>query len=224
MDIPGVGPIKGDWDLRSDVDGYIGNIDLSGKRVLEIGPASDFLTMEMEKRGAEVVALEVTDEPGWDYVPFPVEITGPKLVERRSMMCRLKNSFWFNHGANRSRSRLIYADAYNIPNEIGHFDVSIMAAVLLHTHSPLQIVSECAKRSSTLIITDLYYPDLEGAAVSRLRPTAENLQWDMWWEFSSDFFTQFAKVLGFSNVRTSLSEHAHFGHSYKFFTVVASGR
>jgi len=40
-------------------------------RVLEIGPASGFLTFEMEKRGADVISVEVTDEHGWDFVPYP---------------------------------------------------------------------------------------------------------------------------------------------------------
>ncbi len=48
------------------VDEYLGKVDFAGQRVLEIGPASGFLTFEMEKRGAEVVSVEVTDEHGWD--------------------------------------------------------------------------------------------------------------------------------------------------------------
>jgi predicted nicotinamide N-methyase len=38
------------------VDPYLGNFDFVGKRVLDVGAASGFLTFEMEKRGAEVVA------------------------------------------------------------------------------------------------------------------------------------------------------------------------
>jgi hypothetical protein len=72
MELPGLGVIEGrDWDLRGRVDEYLGNVDFAGKRVLEIGPASGFLTFEMEKRGAEVVSVEVTDEHGWDFVPLP---------------------------------------------------------------------------------------------------------------------------------------------------------
>ena len=53
MELPGRGVIEGqDWDLRGRVDEYLGNVDFAGQRVLEIGPASGFLTFEMEKRGA----------------------------------------------------------------------------------------------------------------------------------------------------------------------------
>src|SRR5689334_17854377 len=72
MELPGHGVIEGrDWDLRRGVDEYLGKVDFDGQRVLEIGPASGFLTFEMEKRGAEVVSVEVTAEHGWDFVPYP---------------------------------------------------------------------------------------------------------------------------------------------------------
>ena len=77
MELPGHGVIEGrDWDLRGGVDEYLGKVDFAGQRVLEIGPASGFLTFEMEKRGAEVVSVEVTDEHGWDFVPYPAEKIG----------------------------------------------------------------------------------------------------------------------------------------------------
>ena len=61
---PGVGKIIGLWDLRQTVDDYVGRIDFAGKRVLEIGPASGFLTIEMERRGADVVAVELPEGIG----------------------------------------------------------------------------------------------------------------------------------------------------------------
>ena len=53
MEIPGHGLVTGQWDLRGGVDDYLGKVAFAGQRVLEIGPASGFLTFEMEKRGAE---------------------------------------------------------------------------------------------------------------------------------------------------------------------------
>src|SRR3954452_24271400 len=99
MEIPGHGVVRGQWDLRGKTDEYLGGFDFSGKRVLEIGPASGFLTFELEKRGADVISVEVTDEHGWDFVPYPdarlEEVFGP----RRIVMQQLKNSYWFSHAA-----------------------------------------------------------------------------------------------------------------------------
>src|ERR1700738_2087593 len=97
VEIPDHGVVAGQWDLRGKVDEYLGHYKFAGKRVLEIGPASGFLTFEMEKRGAEVVALEVPDDPGWDFVPFPDERMAPIFEPRRVGMNRIKNSFWFLH-------------------------------------------------------------------------------------------------------------------------------
>ena len=148
MELPGRGVIEGrDWDLRGRVDEYLGNVDFAGQRVLEIGPASGFLTFEMEKRGADVISVEVTDEHGWDFVPYPdarlEEVFGP----RRIVMQQLKNSYWFSHAALQSKAKVYYGDAYNLPAALGEFDIAVMGAVLLHCRDPLRIVEQCGKRA-----------------------------------------------------------------------------
>src|SRR6266513_5372097 len=174
MELPGYGVINGDWDLRRELDDYLGNVAFAGQRVLEIGPASGFLTFEMEKRGADVVYVEVTDEHGWDFVPYPdarlEEVFGP----RRIVMQQLKNSYWFSHVALQSKARVYYGDAYNLPAALEQFDIAVMGAVLLHSRDPLRIVEQCAKRAKSLIMVDKFHSDVEGAPVSRLAPTREN--------------------------------------------------
>jgi hypothetical protein len=90
MEVPGLGLVEGQWDLRSVVDQYLGDVSFAGKRVLEIGPASGFLTIEMERRGADVVAVEVPDDPGWDFVPYPESVMAPIWEVRRAAMTRIK--------------------------------------------------------------------------------------------------------------------------------------
>jgi O-methyltransferase len=221
MDIPGHAVVKGEWDLRGRLDSYLGGVNVAGKSVLEIGPASGFLTFEMEKRGATVTAIEVQDDPGWDFVPFPEAFLASQMESRRDVMRRLKNSWWFCHAAFRSKAKLVYASAYDLPEAIGRFDVALLAAVLLHTKAPLQIVEQCARRANTLIITDLYYAELEGRACSSLLPTAENRHVDTWWQFSTDFFTRFLGLMGFGCIVTTHS-HAFKGNTVPFFTIVAT--
>ena len=109
VDIPNHGVVRGQWDLRQQVDTYLGGYRFAGKRVLEIGPASGFLTCEMGRRGADVVALEVPDDPGW--ISFHTyEALQPIFGRRRQGMTRIKNSFWFLHQLNGSKARLCYGD------------------------------------------------------------------------------------------------------------------
>lgn len=71
MDLPGVGMVTGDWDLRGGVSDHLGNVALAGKRVLEIGPANGFLSFEMERSGAEVVGYDLSHQAGrWEAVPL----------------------------------------------------------------------------------------------------------------------------------------------------------
>ena len=222
MDIPGHGVTEGAWDLRNGVDAYLGNVAFAGKRVLEIGPASGFLTFEMEKRGAEVVAVEVTDDHQWDYVPFPKEVVASVLGPRRQQTRKMKNSFWFAHAAHHSAAQVHYGDVYRLPEALGRFDVALMACVLLHTHSPLKIIEQCAKHADTLIIVDMLRPRLEGLPLSRLVPTAWNRQWDVWWQFSSDFLIQFCEVLGFGHIEVLTHVQPYNGKPQRLFTIVAS--
>ena len=61
----------------------------------------------MEKRGADVISVEVTDEHGWDFVPYPdarlEEVFGPRQI----VMQQLKNSYWFSHAALQSKARVL---------------------------------------------------------------------------------------------------------------------
>ncbi|HEU0207793.1 MAG TPA: hypothetical protein VFQ78_02340 [Candidatus Udaeobacter sp.] len=221
MELPNQGVIEGrDWDLRSRVDEYLGEVDFSGQRVLEIGPASGFLAFEMEKRGADVVSVEVTDEHGWDFVPYPAarleEVFGP----RRVVMQQLKNSYWFCHAALQSKAKVHYGDAYNLPGALGEFDIAVMAAVLLHCRDPLCIIEQCGKRATTLIIVDMFYPELEGAPVCRFAPTPENFLWHTWWHFSTQFFTQFLAVMGFDTLEASRHRQLHRQRAHTLFTIV----
>lgn len=220
MELPGHGVINGEWDLRPGVHDYLGKVEFAGKRVLEIGPASGFLTFEMEKRGAEVVSVEVTAEHGWDFVPYPAarlqEIFGP----RQTVMRQLKHSYWFSHAALQSKARVYYGNVYNLPGALGEFDIAVMGAVLLHCRDPLRIVEQCAKVAKSLIVVDKFHPDLEGAPVCRLAPTPENFLWHTWWHFSTQFFTQFLAVMGFTTSKPTTHQQFHRGRAHTLFTLV----
>jgi SAM-dependent methyltransferase len=221
MELPGHGVIEGrDWDLRGRVDEYLGNVDFAGQRVLEIGPASGFLTFEMEKRGADVISVEVTEQHGWDFVPYPVERLQEVFGPRRIVMQQLKNSYWFSHAALKSKARVHYGDVYDLPPALGQFDIAVMGSVLLHCRDPLRIVEQCGKIAPVLIITDMFRPELEGSAICRLAPTPQKFLWDTWWHFSTQFFTQFLGVMGFTSTQTSTHQQYHRKKAYTLFTIV----
>src|ERR1700730_17763887 len=72
MDLPGYGVIQGEWDLRGSENAYLGPAEISGKTVLDVGPASGYLSFEMARRGGSVVALEWDDQAESEFglVPY----------------------------------------------------------------------------------------------------------------------------------------------------------
>jgi hypothetical protein len=222
MEIPGLGLVHGQWDLRGYVDQYLGQISLADKRVLEIGPASGFLTVEMEKRGASVVAIEIPDKAEWNFVPYPASVLDPIYEPRRQHMDRIKDSWWLTHAAFQSKAKIVYTDVYKLPDALGSFDIAVMAMVLLHCHSPLQIIEQCAKRAKSLVITEFYNPDLEGRPVCRLYPAPESEDYDTWWFFSTDIIKRFLQVMGFSSFHVSTYMGETMRGPATLFTLTAS--
>jgi hypothetical protein len=70
MDLPGVGVVHGEWDLRDSFDEYIGGgVGVRGKRVLDVGAASGFVTFSLEQRGAW--SSPTTSRPENNGTSFP---------------------------------------------------------------------------------------------------------------------------------------------------------
>ncbi len=178
MDIPGVGLMRGQWDLRSSVEEYLGGIPLGHRRVLEVGPASGFLTFLMEQRGADVVACELPHGSQWDLVPYAHTDLRAYSRDREELHRRLVNGFWFGHRAFSSRATVVYSRVYDIPEEIGSVDVATFSMVLRHLREPfraLEVVQAHVK--TNLVITEMFpwslMPDEIQAELSpRRRPTS----------------------------------------------------
>ena len=146
IELPGLGLIRGFWDLRGGEDAYLGNVEVAGRSVLEIGPASGFLTAHLESRGAAVTAAELGPTDSWDVVPQRTHDLTEVLAARVGVMDQLRNSFWLTHRLLGLQARLHEGSAYALPAELGRYDIALMGAVLLHTRAPLAILEHVAAR------------------------------------------------------------------------------
>lgn len=231
-DIPGVGVVEGQWDLREGLDEYLGGYDFSGKRVLEIGPATGFLTFHIEKTAREVVAVDLPMDRGfWNFVPYEkLGLTGRKTEERAEVeeqfyghIDRIRKGFWLCYDKFESRAKVHYGPSEELPEALGEFDVVLLASVLLHTRSPVTLMECCARLvTGSVIVTDLSYPALGDGPVCSLVPSVENEAWDTWWRFSPNFITQYLGVLGFPDNQVTFHQQSAFNNSLDMFTVVAS--
>jgi hypothetical protein len=199
MELPEIGTINGDWDLRACVDDYLGNFDFNGKRALDVGAASGFLTFEMEKRGADVVSYDILDGANWNVVPHFK--SRESLARWRTSLAksseRLKRSYWLSHRLLASRASAYYGDIYALPRELGDFDVVLYGTILNHLRDPFQaLYSGCRLSVGSVIVTGSF-PDNE-APVARFRPSGEDPSINMdWWHLSVGAIRNMLGVLGF---------------------------
>ncbi|MBV8846602.1 MAG: DUF1698 domain-containing protein [Bryobacterales bacterium] len=103
--------------------------DLRGKRVLDIGAWDGWFTFEMERRGAEVVALDCWDNPRF-----------------REM-----------HAIYRSRAEYVQMDAMEIsPATVGRFDIVLFLGVLYHLKHPLLALEKVCSITTELAAIDSF--------------------------------------------------------------------
>jgi SAM-dependent methyltransferase len=156
MDLPGHGVVEGKWDLRDNVDKYLGSVIFEGKRVLELGTASGYLCFEMEKRGAEVVAYDIGENEKWDVVPYAQYDYQEFRRSFREYTDGFKNAFWYSHRVLQSKAKVVYGSIYKIPEEIGTVDIATFGSILLHLRDPfLAMQSALRLVKETVIVTDL---------------------------------------------------------------------
>ncbi|WP_207806970.1 class I SAM-dependent methyltransferase [Parazoarcus communis] len=196
------GEVVGDWDLRLATSEYLGNVDFDGRSVLEIGPASGFLSFHMEAAGAQVTCLEPPMSHLWDTVPIEGYDTEKWRDEFTGHIERVRNSFWYVHDEKQSSVQLIEADPCNIPEAAGKFDISLLASVLLHCRRPFDILESVARRTRrTVIVTELWNPSLGDLPVCMLLPHQGAQQVHTWWQFTPQFFISALGLLGFTESR-----------------------
>ena len=218
------GDVVGQWDLRDNWRSYLGHVDFSGRSVLEVGPASGFLSFCMEREGAQVTALEPPMSHLWDVVPSQgVDLAAWRAGFSKGIE-RVRNSFWYAHAEMKSAVRMVEADPYNIPDQVGEFDVGVLAAVLLHCRRPFDLLESVAGRTRrTVIVTEVYNASIGEQAACAFLPHRGVDQVHTWWHFSPQFFISALGLLGFTEARVlfhTQPQPATGGHPVELFTVV----
>lgn len=229
IDVPGYGEFQGQWDLRDGLDEYVGGLDWRGKRVLEIGTASGLLCFHMERRGAEVVAFDLSDSDSWDLVPYAEGDLEAFAQHRREAIRKMNNGYWLCHRAFGSTANVVYGSLYSVPGEIGPVDVSTFCSVLLHVRDPFLALSSALRLTrQTVVVTDLLPESTPERRDGAALPTMEFVPdgsvgqpRDSWWLLTPAVVQRFLGVLGFGAPRVTYHQHSGILGRRTFFTVVA---
>lgn len=129
--------IKGDWDLTKCANQYLGNMDYTDQRVIDVGAGSGFLSFMMEKRGASVVSYDMPDGSYWDVLKYP----GYKPAVHTKAHEMYYNAYDYTHEKMNSKCKIYRADIYqDLPDELGDFDAAIFGTMLSHVRDPMLVL------------------------------------------------------------------------------------
>jgi SAM-dependent methyltransferase len=214
MELPGLGVVRGQWDLRGRFDDYTGGVPVAGKSVLDVGTATGFLSFEAEKKGASnVVSFDLSDPRQQMFIPFKDK---PYYCDYETFMAdhareieTWKNGYWLCHRLLNSKAEVFYGDIFRLPPALGQFEVVIAGAVLEHLNDQITALASLARltKETMVIVT----PVLETEErIARLEPTADNPDYDFtWWRYSIGAYREILRILGFTIDRISESQYRY---------------
>lgn len=193
--------VRGRWDYRHDVDGYLGRIDYSGKSVIELGPASGFLTRAMEKRGADVTCIDTGVDAPWDVVPRLDRDTDAYIAARTRGLPSLRKSWWLTRETFDGTAKMSLCGAgalFDVKDKM-RFDIGFVGSILQHFESPYRVLSSLATMCETIVVSEMRMPRLEvpGRNLAEFLPATQNNNLGSWWLLSSSTVRQMMATLGF---------------------------
>ena len=241
-ELPGLGLVGLEWDLRGVIDAYLGRVSFSGRRVLEMGTASGYLCREMEARGADLVAFDLSAEGSWDLVPFAGLDVSALRAQMKRHIHHLNNGWWLAHRLCGSKARVVYGDIYDVPASIGPVDITTFGAILLHLRDPFRALESALRLThETVVVTEVHpeqpagsalgsavprrsHPSAHSGAVYFLPdPESRNAEGaTTWWSLPPEAIRRFLGVLGFGKTQVIEHEPLFKGKKARFYTVVGT--
>jgi hypothetical protein len=232
VDLPTDGLQPGVWDLRGREREYFGGIDVAGRRVLELGPASGGLTAWLDGEGADVVCFDAGFDRSVDLMPWLCSDLRTSELAMMRAAGAVHNAWWYTKRARALRADMVYGPIYELPGDLGQFDVALFGALLLHLRRPFDALAEAARVTrDVMVVTEPVDPALADidVPVCRFNPVHESHPSTLWWSFTPAFVVEQLRVLGFPDATVTFHEQQHqFGHDRStgleaapMFTVVA---
>lgn len=224
-DVPGHGTVEGEWDLRPNLDNYLGGCDFRGQRVLDVGAANGLLTFHAEKNGADVISYDLSEHHSWDVVPYDATDRTAIDTARREHMRKINNGYWLCHRLLNSKAKAAYGNVYEIPQSIGTVDVSIYGSILLHLRDPfLALASGARLTKSAVIVADVCPLGRLGQFLTNpvfIPNPRRKGPWDTWWNLPPRLIQKYLAILGFPRSTVTWHRQLYKKKPRTLYTVVA---
>lgn len=236
MDFPSGRHVAGAWDLRGHEQRYVGGAvlgeaDFTGRRIVEFGPASGALSVYLARLAGELVVVDLPFGSGPELVPHKGVDMAQAAASGAASAARLRNSWWYSKALLNYQAKAVYADLYQLPGDMGRFDIGVFGALLLHLSNPFRALAQAASLiDDALVVTDIdNAPVLHGLprdhedypALMAFNEGKLPFGIVHWWSFSPAAIVRMLERLGFEDVRTDTHTPPRMAGKTSLFTVVA---
>ncbi|MGA3189584.1 MAG: methyltransferase domain-containing protein, partial [Bryobacteraceae bacterium] len=176
--------------------------DLHGKRVLDIGAWDGWFSFEMERRGAEVVAVDSTKDT--------------RFLEAKRML--------------HSKVEHVVADiCYLTPRDIGYFDIVLFFGVLYHVKHPILALERVCELTTDLACIESFVTDDQPTGTTPTMEFYEGAQladqFDNWMGPNISCLMAMCRTAGFARVdfKSAANSRAHVICHRKWPEIARSG-
>jgi tRNA (mo5U34)-methyltransferase len=190
---------QGVYDHRSIVDRYGLPESLAGKTALDVGTADGFWAFELERRGAEVVAIDIARHSDFDWLP--------EIREALGETAGLGSHFRLAREMRGSQVTYETCNVYDLSSErLGTFDVVFCGDVIQHLMDPLRALINIRSVTRELaVVATLIEPELEERFADRPwlrfghRDSEATLgEAAIYWRFTTSALAEMMEYAGFA--------------------------
>jgi SAM-dependent methyltransferase len=212
VDLGGGLVTPGDYDYRGQIGAFGLPSDLRGKRVLDVGSATGYFAFEFERRGAEVVSVELPALDQWDVLGAERDAIIQEIAAahharspQEAYERHLTGPFDFCHSRLKSKVTRCYSSVYDLTlAKVGgeRFDLVYAGDILMHLFSPLKALDVLSGlcRGSLMLTIEVPFPGDASEPLMSFRGLVNGTEGRTWWMPSRGFAEHALKRMGFGEV------------------------
>jgi len=187
--------IPGVWEIP-DFSDYIGDYNITGKTILDIGTATGYLTFSAEKAGAaEVTGFDMLDSKEQRLIPYT---DSPHHLPADFSNSPISKSWWYGWHKNKSNARCIYASMPDLYECDTMFDVVIAGAIVEHISDPVFYIGAWAKVAQEAVIIPFTFFCNDDDMFMKPASTWDHPQLSYtWWMLSAGLYRRIFDNLNF---------------------------
>jgi tRNA (mo5U34)-methyltransferase len=210
IDLPHGVTTPGFVDHRPQLHMYQFPEDMTGWRVLDVATYDGFWAFEFERRGAEVIGIDLETTADVD---IPRNWREDAL--REGLEPQIKgNGFRMAKEILGAKAQREVCSVYELsPEKFGMFDFVYISDVLLHLERPLTALENIWRVTKHMaMVADVYNPDLEEYGDRAFTELCMDGMSDVWWRPNSRTLEMMLRIARFSRIEqvTKFDLNTHF--------------